>query len=224
MPNWRERRRGRLDHPRVAGQAEVVVAAQVDPLAPVVVERDRRGAPPVGHGVRSPRPARGVLAEQRGERVLQQRREGVPAAGDGADGHRHGELPSVGAGSPGCMRAQGVPLTCVIVNRRFAPIGSVRDRATHRCRPVARRRAARPGRRRRRRRRPPAVNTAVTCMADDEGLAGGLDEGGGGPGGVRVAAGLRPAGPPRGWPRSTGWPPRGPPAGSASTAAPRCAA
>ena len=73
-----ERGDGGLDHPRVAGQTQVVVAAEVDPLAAVVVAGQRLRGPAGGHGVRRDAVPR-VLPEERREAVLEQRCEGIPA-------------------------------------------------------------------------------------------------------------------------------------------------
>jgi hypothetical protein len=73
-----DRRDGGLDHPWVAGETEVVVAAQVDPLAAVVVPGHRLRSPTGGDGVRRDA-VPDVLPEEPGEAVLQQWSEGVPA-------------------------------------------------------------------------------------------------------------------------------------------------
>ena len=94
-----QRRRGGLDHPRVAGQAQVVVAAEVDPLPAVGVERDGLRGAAGRDGVRA-RADAVVLAQEGGETVLEQGREGVAPSCGMAVWHRG--LPSLRAGSPGC--------------------------------------------------------------------------------------------------------------------------
>ena len=93
---------GGLDDPGVAGEAEVVVAAQVDPVAAVVVPGHRLGRPGGRHGVRG-RAGAGVLAEESprgGSRAAARRGPAVRTRARPVGLAR--ELPSHGAGSPGC--------------------------------------------------------------------------------------------------------------------------
>ena len=157
-----ERGRGRLDHPGVAGEAEVVVAAEVDPVPAVVVERDRLRGAAGRDGVRGRRrpacAARNSAA--RGFSSSGAKGSRRPGTAQGADLARG--LPSRGAGSPGCTSRPGCAATERDRQRRVATIGSSRDRGH----PVS----ARPGSQTRTTTAAtsaaPAVNTAVTCMAE----------------------------------------------------------
>ena len=118
MPYCAQRRVGGLDHPRVAGQAQVVVAAEVDPLAAVGVARHRLRGPAGGDGVRAAPTV--VPRRSAARRSPAAARRVAPSAAGGRDTG----TPSA-RGEPGCRpacAARGAAST------ERCPLGSVSDR------------------------------------------------------------------------------------------------